>query len=72
VFAGRRLQSRSTPRPIAGNLDHATRRRLITDAHAPLNPDVANLAPSDPELTSYDEEHAITYVRMLDTDADSI
>ena len=37
----------------------------------PLNPD-ANLAPSDPELTSYDDEDAITYVRMLDTDADSI
>jgi hypothetical protein len=26
----------------------------------PLNPDAADLAPSDPELTSYDEEHAIT------------
>jgi hypothetical protein len=34
------------------------------------NPIVAELAPSGPALTKYDEEHAITYVRMLDADAD--
>jgi hypothetical protein len=27
---------------------------------SPLNPDVADLAPCDPVLTVYDEEHAIT------------
>jgi hypothetical protein len=31
-----------------------------------LNPDVADLAPDDPTLTVYDEQHAITYLRMLD------
>ncbi|HUN94672.1 MAG TPA: DUF2285 domain-containing protein [Bradyrhizobium sp.] len=31
---------------------------------------VANLAPNGPELTVYDEEHAITYIRMLDAEAD--
>ena len=36
----------------------------------PLNPDVADLAPSDPALTPYDEQHAITYLRMLDADAE--
>jgi hypothetical protein len=36
----------------------------------PLDPDVADLAPSDPALTSYDEEHAVTYMRMLDADAE--
>jgi hypothetical protein len=36
----------------------------------PLDPDVADLAPSGPVLTAYDEEHAITYVRMLDADAE--
>jgi hypothetical protein len=35
-----------------------------------LNPDVADLAPSDPDLTVYDEEHGITYLRMLDADAE--
>ena len=35
-----------------------------------LNPDVADRAPSDPELTTYDEEHAITYMRVLDADAE--
>jgi hypothetical protein len=36
----------------------------------PLDPDVADLAPSDPALTSYDQQHAITYLRLLDADAD--
>jgi hypothetical protein len=34
----------------------------------PLNPDVADLAPSGHILTDYDEEHAVTYIRMLDAD----
>ena len=32
----------------------------------PLDPDVADLAPNDPVLTSYDEEHLVTYQRVLD------
>jgi hypothetical protein len=36
----------------------------------PLDPDVADLAPSNPALTAYDEEHAVTYVRMLDANAE--
>jgi len=36
----------------------------------PLNPDVADLAPSTPEPTPYDHEHAVTYMRMLDADAE--
>jgi hypothetical protein len=35
----------------------------------PLNPDVADIAPSDPQLTSYDEQHFMTYLRLLDADA---
>jgi hypothetical protein len=35
-----------------------------------LNPDVADLAPDGAELTPYDEEHAVTYVRMLDADSE--
>ncbi|WP_407174441.1 DUF2285 domain-containing protein [Bradyrhizobium sp. STM 3562] len=34
------------------------------------NPAVADLAPSDPDLAVYDEEHGITYLRMLDADAE--
>jgi hypothetical protein len=33
-------------------------------------PDVADLALSGPALTVYDEEHAITYLRMLDAEAE--
>jgi hypothetical protein len=35
----------------------------------PLGPDVADTAPSDSVLTGYDEEHLITYLRLLDADA---
>ncbi|WP_439399813.1 DUF2285 domain-containing protein [Bradyrhizobium sp. PMVTL-01] len=34
------------------------------------NPRVADLAPSGPDLTVYDEAHWITYLRLLDADAD--
>jgi hypothetical protein len=33
-----------------------------------LNPQVADLAPAGPALTAYDEEHIITYLRLLDAD----
>ena len=36
----------------------------------PLNPDVADFAPSNPALTVYDHEHAVTYMRLLDADAE--
>jgi hypothetical protein len=36
----------------------------------PLDPDVADLAPTDAALTSYDEQHLVTYWRLLDADAD--
>jgi Uncharacterized conserved protein (DUF2285) len=36
----------------------------------PLDPDLANTAPADTVLTRYDEEHMITYLRLLDADAD--
>jgi hypothetical protein len=36
----------------------------------PLDPDVADTAPSDPVLTVYDEEHLITYLRLLDAEFD--
>ena len=34
-----------------------------------LDPDVADTAPTDPGLTVYDEEHIITYLRLLDAEA---
>jgi hypothetical protein len=36
----------------------------------PLDPDVADTAPSDPVLTVYDEEHLMTYLRLLDAEVD--
>lgn len=36
----------------------------------PFDPDVADTAPADTVLTRYDEEHIITYLRLLDADAE--
>ena len=36
----------------------------------PLDPTVSDMAPSEPVLTGYDEEHLITYLRLLDADAE--
>jgi hypothetical protein len=35
-----------------------------------LDPNVADLAPADPAVTTYDNEHIITYLRLLDADAE--
>jgi hypothetical protein len=32
---------------------------------------VADLAPDEPALTPYDEQHAVTYMRLLDAEADN-
>ncbi|MCC8948527.1 DUF2285 domain-containing protein [Bradyrhizobium sp. Arg62] len=37
----------------------------------PPNPEVADTAPAEDILTPYDREHAVTYMRMLDADAES-
>jgi hypothetical protein len=31
----------------------------------PLDPDVADVAPTDSALTVYDEQHVVTYMRLL-------
>jgi predicted GNAT family N-acyltransferase len=36
----------------------------------PLDPDVTDTAPSSAALTAYDEEHLVTYLRLLDADAE--
>jgi hypothetical protein len=36
----------------------------------PLDPDVADTAPCGALLTVYDEEHVITYLRVLDANAE--
>ena len=36
----------------------------------PVGADVLDLAPSDPALTAYDEQHAVTNMRLLDADAE--
>ena len=35
-----------------------------------LDPDVDDLAPTVPEITIYDEAHFVTYLRLLDAEAD--
>lgn len=35
-----------------------------------LDPDVEDEAPSGPDITFYDEAHFVTYMRLLDAEAD--
>ena len=36
----------------------------------PLDPPVSDVAPADGVLTRYDEQHLVTYLRLLDAEAD--
>ena len=36
----------------------------------PLDPDVADIAPSEGAITDYDRGHLVTYLRLLDADAE--
>ena len=36
----------------------------------PLDPDVADVAPSEPTLTAYDEQHVVTYMRLLQAEGE--
>jgi hypothetical protein len=38
--------------------------------HPPLDPDVDDVAPDSAILTGYDEQHTVTYMRLLDAEAD--
>jgi hypothetical protein len=35
-----------------------------------LDPDVQDVAPTGPHITVYDEAHFVTYMRLLDAEAD--
>jgi hypothetical protein len=50
----------------AVSLPQSSRFRIV---HAPpLDPDVADVAPTAPALTDYDERHLVTYLRLLDAE----
>jgi hypothetical protein len=36
----------------------------------PQSPNIAGTAPDEPFLTDYDERHLVTYLRLLDADAE--
>jgi hypothetical protein len=36
----------------------------------PLEPPVADLAPAEPVLTGYEEQHLVTYLRLLDAESE--
>ena len=39
-------------------------------AKTPLDPPVSDTAPAESVLTGYDEQHLVTYLRLLDADAE--
>ncbi|MGY2850692.1 hypothetical protein ACVIWU_008281 [Bradyrhizobium sp. USDA 4509] len=36
----------------------------------PIDPEVADIAPADVELTVYDKQHVVTYIRLLQADSE--
>ncbi|MGR4931665.1 DUF2285 domain-containing protein [Bradyrhizobium sp. CAR08] len=36
----------------------------------PLDPDIADVAPHEPVLTAYDEQHVVTYIRLLQAEGE--
>ena len=42
----------------------------MTKPRPPLDPDCADEAPNADTLTPYDKEHLVTYLRLLDADAE--
>jgi Uncharacterized conserved protein (DUF2285) len=56
------------PKPKAKWLDQQPVARTPMQK-PPLNSDVADTALSDCVLTVYDEEHVVTYLRLLEADA---
>jgi hypothetical protein len=54
---------------MAGGYSHDPARMQRLRGKSPLDPDVADTAPSDSVLTVYDKEHVITHLRLLDADA---
>ena len=65
-FAGTVINMPRSPKQ-SGSISNLLRERPTQKP--PLDPDVADTAPSDSVLTVYDEEHVITYLRLLDADA---
>jgi hypothetical protein len=45
------------------------RQRVCETQTPPPDPEVADTAPSDSVMTVYDEQHVVTYLRLLDADA---
>jgi hypothetical protein len=36
----------------------------------PFDPPISDIAPADRNLTGYDQQHLVTYLRLLDADAE--
>jgi hypothetical protein len=47
-----------------------TKHRDTQMESPPLDPHVSDIAPDKTVLTGYDEQHLITYLRLLDAEAD--
>jgi hypothetical protein len=52
------------------DISKITRRMRPAVIERPIDPDVADEAPNAAVLTGYDEEHGITYLRLLDAEAE--
>lgn len=59
---------RDAPRSLA----QASGKQDRLMAKPPLEPPVAFTAPTDEMLTEYDQQHLVTYLRLLDAEAEGV
>jgi hypothetical protein len=67
---GTRLRGHQFANESDAKLVHEQRAARTLMQKPPLHSDVADIAPSDSVLTAYDEDHLVTYLRLLDANAE--
>jgi hypothetical protein len=60
----------SCRRRCAAFLDRYSQEEGVMKPNPPLDPDCADEVPHPDDLTSYDFEHPVTYLRVLDAEAE--
>jgi len=74
LLAGRLVRNKAKMRRAddlgqSGKLNHSLFVGMLMKKPQ-LDPDVADVAPTEPALTAYDEQHVVTYMRLLQAEGE--
>jgi hypothetical protein len=70
---GHQTTGYNRPIPISWSLRKASGFNEVLYTYVnrpPLDPDVADAAPNESAMTTYDEQHVVTYMRLLQADSE--